>query len=110
METELRFRAILVNKHDVNLHLYQNDDQELGFYKFYYQVLHYWILDFNKYNLFLDCKKNRERDRLQIMQDCLRRSNLTSSIPIAQSVRSEESVLIQFADFFQQFSLSVFLL
>ena len=88
----------MVARKDVNLEFYHENDQELGFYKFYYQLLHYWILDFNEYNIFCDYKKNRDRTRLKTLQRCLDSSNLSSDIPVIQSVRSEESVLIQFAD------------
>ena len=36
----------VINKNDVDLYKYHQNDQELGFYKFYYQVLHHWIFDF----------------------------------------------------------------
>ena len=42
----LRFRCIAVDRTQLNLALHDNDG-ELGFYKFYYQLLHHWILDFN---------------------------------------------------------------
>src|SRR6185503_1189034 len=45
----LRFRCIVVDPEKVNLLRYHDGDQELGFYKFYYQMLHHWILDFNEY-------------------------------------------------------------
>ena len=97
---DLRFRAIVINKNDVNLYKYHQNDQELGFYKFYYQVLQHWILDFNKYSIFLDYKKNRDRSRLHTLQNCLSCSNLSSDINIVQAVKSDESVLIQLTDFF----------
>jgi hypothetical protein len=94
----LRFRCIAVDQQQVNLKLYHEDDQELGFYKFYYQLLHHWILDFNKYAIFVDFKHNRRRDRLHVLQRCLDYSNLSSIVSVVQAVRSEESVLIQLAD------------
>lgn len=96
--TQLRFRCLAVDHNDVNLKLYHEDDQELGFYKFYYQLLHHWILDFNSYQIFLDFKSTRRRDRLQTLQRCLTRSNLSSQIDTVQAVRSRESVLLQLAD------------
>ncbi len=60
---QLRFRCIAVDHTQVDLKLYHEDDQELGFYKFYYQLLHHWILDFNHYSVFVDFKSNRRRDR-----------------------------------------------
>lgn len=94
----LRFRCIAVEQEKVNLLHFHNNDQELGFYKFYYQMLHHWILDFNEYAVFCDFKQNRLRNRLQILKDCLDYSNLSSEITNVQAVPSEESVLIQLAD------------
>ena len=94
----LRFRCIAVEHQKVNLLHYHDNDQELGFYKFYYQLLHHWILDFNEYAVFCDFKNNRRRDRLHVLKQCLELSNLSSSIRNVQAVRSRESVLTQLAD------------
>lgn len=94
----LRFRCIAVDRDQVDLKLHHENDQELGFYKFYYQLLHHWILDCNEYAIFLDFKSNRRRDRLQVLRRCLDQSNLSSVVDKLQAVRSEESVLIQLAD------------
>jgi hypothetical protein len=93
----VRFRCVAVDRHQLNPLLHDND-HELGFYKFYYQVLHHWILDFNEYAVFLDFKSNRRRDRLAVLRRCLAYANLSSKIEVVQAVRSEESPLIQLAD------------
>lgn len=98
MGERVRFRCIAVDRSQVNLHLYHNDDQELGFYKFYYQMLHHWILDFNRYSVFCDYKRNREPDRLHVLQESLSYSNLSSAIETVQAIRSSESVLLQLTD------------
>jgi len=94
----VRFRCIAVDQEQVDLKLYHENDQELGFYKFYYQLLHHWILDFNEYAVFVDFKANRRRDRLHVLRRCLSCANLSSLVSVVQAVRSEESVLIQLAD------------
>lgn len=98
MGDRLRFRCIAVDHSQVNLKLYHGDDQELGFYKFYYQMLHHWILDFNRYSIFCDFKRNREPKRLHVLQHCLNRANLSSQIDRVQAIRSRESVLLQLTD------------
>ena len=98
MGDRLRFRCIVVNQSQVDLSLHHGGDQELGFYKFYYQLLHHWILDFNEYSIFVDFKQNRRRDRLHVLRRCLGWSNLSSEVTRVQAVKSEESVLIQMAD------------
>ncbi|MCA1287910.1 DUF3800 domain-containing protein [Salipiger bermudensis] len=93
----LRFRCIAVDREQVNLALHEGD-HELGFYKFYYQVLHHWILDFNSYSIFCDTKSNRERDRLHELGRVLDNANLSSSIESVQALPSKQVVLIQMAD------------
>jgi hypothetical protein len=94
----LRFRCIAVEHQKVNLLKFHHSDQELGFYKFYYQMLHHWILDCNEYSVFCDFKSNRQPDRLHVLRRCLAASNLSSQVAAVQATRSTESVLIQLAD------------
>ena len=94
----LRFRCIAIDYSQVDLMKFHDNDQELGFYKFYYQMIHHWIHDFNEYAMFCDFKSNRRRDRLNVLQQCLAYSNLSATIKIVQAVRSKESVLIQLTD------------
>lgn len=98
MGDRLRFRCIAVEHEKVDLFRFHEDDQELGFYKFYYQMLHHWILDFNEYAVFCDFKSNRVRSRLSVLAHCLGHSNLSSVIKNVQVIRSRESVLMQTAD------------
>jgi hypothetical protein len=93
----LRLRCIAVDHTQLNVALHDNDG-ELGFYKFYYQLLHHWILDFNTYRIFCDIKSNRDPQRLPVLARCLSRTNLTSSIESIQSLPSHEVVLIQLCD------------
>jgi hypothetical protein len=97
-EDDLRFRCIAIDRERVDLLRFHESDPELGFYKFYYQLLHHWLLDFNEYAIFCDFKVNRRRDRLHDLRRCLGYSNLSSQITTVQAIRSEESVLIQTAD------------
>ena len=95
---DLRFRCIAVDREKIDLIHYHENDHELGFYKFYHQLLHHWIADFNNYAVFCDFKTNRYRNRLHVLQRCLAHSNLTATIKNVQAVRSRESVLIQLTD------------
>ena len=94
---DLRFRCIAVDINQVDMR-WHNSDEELGFYKFYYQLLHHWILDFNEYRIFCDTKTNRDPRRLQVLQRCLSAANLLARIPQIQSLPSKQVVLIQFCD------------
>lgn len=95
---ELRFRAILIESKTVNNFRFNNKDAELGFYKFYYQLLHHWIFDFNNYDIFLDFKVNRDKGRLKELKKVLNAANLTSGIQQVQALPSHESLGIQLAD------------
>ena len=93
-----RFRCIVVEADLVDLTKFHESDQELGFYKFYYQLLHHWILDFNQYRVFLDHKRNRDRDRLKVLRRCLAHTNISSNIERVQALDSRDSQFIQLAD------------
>jgi hypothetical protein len=95
---ELRFRVILIEAKTVDNFRFNDKDAELGFYKFYYQLLHHWIFDFNSYYIFLDFKVNRDKGRLKQLKKVLHASNLTSDIKQLQALPSHESVAIQLAD------------
>lgn len=95
---ELRFRIILVEAEKVNNIRFNDRDAELSFYKFYYQLLHHWIYDFNQYNIFLDLKENRNKGRLKELKRCLDNSNLTSDIYQVQGLPSDQCLGIQLAD------------
>lgn len=94
---QLRFRCIAIDHKNFNDRLHKQDN-ELGFYKFYYQVLHHWILDFNSYRVFCDVKTNRDLKRLETLKACLRNANLNSQIQDVQALPSKQVVLIQLAD------------
>jgi len=93
---EVRFRTIVlrVDELDDKLHAYDN---ELAFYKFYYQMLHHWILDRNNYSVFVDTRTNRLRNRLKTLEECLKYANLTSEVTV-QALPSDELDLMQAAD------------
>ena len=95
---ELRFRVILIEARTVDNYRFNDKDAELGFYKFYYQLLHHWIFDFNKYDIFLDYKINRNKGRLNELKKVLRASNLTSDVNQVQALPSDQSAGIQLAD------------
>lgn len=94
----IRFRTILIESSKVDHIRFNNTDPELGFYKFYYQLLHHWIYDFNSYNIFVDLKVNRDKNRLKELRNVLDLSNLTSGITQVQGLPSDESLGIQLAD------------
>lgn len=95
----LRFRCIAVEAKQVSLEKFHGNDQELGFYKFYYQLIRHWIADKNTYSIFCDFKTNRDPGRLHVLKRCLDASNLAAEVKQVQALPSDELVLIQLADF-----------
>ena len=96
---DLRFRCIVIDKNKIDLARYHDGDQELGFYKFYFQLLKHWMKPDNSYQVFLDFKTNRQRDRLEVLRRCLVNACSGSEVLGVQAIRSRESVLIQVTDF-----------
>lgn len=96
---QLRFRAIAVEADKVDLTRFHDSDHELGFYKFYYQMLKHWILDFNDYAIFCDEKTNRVGDRLPTLRRVLSNANISSTIASVQALPSHEVLLLQFCDY-----------
>jgi Protein of unknown function (DUF3800) len=94
----IRFRLVLIEASKVDHITFNNEDAELGFYKFYYQLLHHWIFDFNNYDIFLDLKINRNRGRLKELERVLDHSNLTSDVKQVQGLPSGQSLGIQLVD------------
>jgi len=95
---EMRFRCIAID-HTLFDKRWHDEDNELGFYKFYYQLLHHWILDFNDYSIFCDMKTNRDLHRLSELKKCLGNANISSNVTQIQALPSRQVVLIQLCDF-----------
>lgn len=96
-DLDLRFRCICIDKRQINSQLINNDN-ELGFYKFYYQLLHHWISEYNEYSIFCDTKTNRDPRRLMVLKNCLNNANIYSEILNVQFLPSDESAIIQLTD------------
>jgi hypothetical protein len=94
---KLRFRSIVVNATEVESEIYHDSDNELGFYKFYYQLLVHWCEPMQYYWIYLDFKKNKQSDRLQTLEKVLNNATF-SYIKDVQAIESKESLLIQLAD------------
>jgi len=96
---DLRFRCIAVEGDKVDMVRFNDSDSELGFYKFYYQLIKHWLFDFNEYHIFCDEKTNRAGDRLKTLRRTLDCANITSKVVSVQALPSREVVLLQLTDF-----------
>jgi hypothetical protein len=96
-EEDIRFRCIVLPAEQLDCRTFHEGDEELMFYKFYYQLLDQWIADSHSYRIFLDLKTNRVQNRVDTLQTVLRNANPKSSITV-QALPSRELDLLQVAD------------
>lgn len=93
----VQFRCIAVDRTKLNS-VFCDGDYELGFYKFYYQLLRHQISSHNTYRVFCDIKSNRDSQRLQTLMRALSDANVLANIECVQALPSKEVVLIQLTD------------
>lgn len=94
---QIRFRAICVEAEKVDHTIFNNGNGELGFYKFYFQLVQHWLIPGNSYRLFVDHKINGNPHRVAELGRILQYAS-TANISMAQALPSEQSILIQLAD------------
>lgn len=97
-EEPMRFRCILLPAHQLDAVQFHKADNELMFYKFYYLMLHNWIYDFNGYQIFVDIKTNRVKQRLKHLYQFLDNTNYFAEIKSVQALPSDEVDLLQLVD------------
>lgn len=95
---ELQFRAIVIDSTKINLERYHSADAELGFYKFYYQLLHHWIIAPNSYTVFCDDKVNRDPRRVLELGKVLANANRGATVAPLRTLSSSQSTGVQFCD------------
>ena len=106
-DDQIRFRAICIKAADVNHERFNSGNGELGFYKFYFQLIHHWVLMGNSYQIFVDYKTNGYQHRVKELGTILNNAS-TAELTQIQALPSEESVLIQLADVMTGAVASVF--
>lgn len=67
-DPNLSFKCIVVDTHILNYHQFHGGDHELGFYKFYYQLISRNLLPNNLYWLYTDERHNRKPYRLSTLK------------------------------------------
>lgn len=95
---EIRFRCVVVDSLKVDLDKWHNSDAELGFYKFYYQLLFHWISKANNYYIFTDYKVNRKNNRIIELKEIINRANHSNPIKVIEPIESKESLILQLED------------
>jgi hypothetical protein len=96
----LRFRAIVVDRSELDYQKFHEGDEELGFYKFYYLLLEKWIEAGGEYYVLLDYKQNRDRKRVPELRAVLRNAvkSRNSVIGALEVLDSKEVLPLQIVD------------
>lgn len=94
----MNFRCLVLPADQLDAVRFHDADEELMFYKFYYQLLHHWILDFDRYRIFVDLKTDRVKSRIQTLENVLQNANPAAEILSVQALPSRELDLLQLTD------------
>ena len=92
------FRAIVVELARCDFDSFHGGDAELGFYKFYYEMLVKWLLPGNHYQVLIDFKQNRESGRHKILGEVIARTAGVGEVAAVNVIDSAESRIAQLAD------------
>lgn len=91
------FRAIVIDAKTFDIN-YHNNSSELGFYKCYYQLLKEWIDKDKEYNILLDFRKDKSKNRAYDLKKCINNYMKKTTIKNIQFINSKESLLLQLED------------
>lgn len=95
-DTDLKFRAIGIDKSQIRRDDFNSNFDDF-YYKMYYQLLNYKVDTTNHYNVYLDIKDTLSAIKVRKLNNILNvKYGVFRNI---QNIRSEESVLMQLADF-----------
>jgi hypothetical protein len=98
-DPDIRFRAIVVDHRIFDAQRFHGGDRELGFYKFYYEMLVKWIEPQQRYLFLLDHQTVSEADRFarlrQVLDRAVRGQAWVDDLTV---VDSGETPLVQLAD------------
>ena len=98
-EESLQFRIILVEHDRVNMGKHHGNDKELGFYKFYFEMLEKWMVEDNEYLVLLDFKQNKGADRYRVLRQVLERATMGRAwVSDLTVINSQETPLAQLCD------------
>ncbi len=99
IDEPLNFRVIVVDQSHVDADRFHGGDRELGFYKFYYEMLEKWIEEGNQYLILLDFKQNKGADRYTTLRTMLeRRTRGRAWITDLTVIDSRQTPLAQLCD------------
>ena len=95
--SDLRFRALIVEKATIKKEIYGGKDFDEFYYRMYWQLLYHKINVEYAYNIFLDIKDTLSAAKVNKLKDILKVNY--AGIRTLQNIRSHESIFMQLADF-----------
>ena len=95
-DTDLRFRAVGIDKEQIKCDEYGQTFDDF-YYKMYYYLLNYKVDTMDHYNVYLDIKDTWSNQKVNRLEEIL--NTKYGVFRKVQCIRSEESILLQLADF-----------
>lgn len=97
-QPELQFRTIVVDQTKLDLSRFHGADRELGFYKFYYEMLWHWFEQGNEYLILLDFIQNKDAQRFtelrKVLENKLKGCAWISDLTVIDSHRTPLGQLV----------------
>ena len=97
-DSDIYFRTICIDSSKLNLKKYHNDNAELGFYKFYYQLLNNWLKINDSYIIYTDIKTSSDPNVLKNLMNCLNNKKKQNIVKKIYAIESYQSVFLQLED------------
>lgn len=94
-ESDLCFRAIVINKEQVNNAIY-DQNYDTFYYKMYYQLINHKLDTLATYNIYLDIKDALSASKVNKLKEILQTK--FGVIRNLQNIRSDESLFMQLTD------------
>ncbi|MDH5525434.1 MAG: DUF3800 domain-containing protein [Desulfobulbaceae bacterium] len=97
----LAFRCIVVDRNELDHGKYNMGDEELGFYKLYYQMLVHWLKPECAYHIYMDWQQNKTQGRFSDLKFFLQRKlSGRAKVACLEPVTSKNQPLIELTDLF----------
>jgi hypothetical protein len=94
-DTDLRYRAVLVDKKKIKIDAF-NQDYDTFYYKMYYYLLNHNKNSMYSYNVYLDIKDTLSAYKVTKLKEIL--NTQFGVFNNVQNIRSHESIILQIAD------------
>lgn len=97
-EDKVSFRSIVIDAKKIDVDMYDKGSSELGFYKFYYQLIYHKVENNDQYSIFLDYRKDKSKRRAYELKQFINKKCKNNIIENVQFINSKESILLQVED------------